>query len=155
MKQHTIQLSAREQKTLRALIKRGTVNARVMKRAQVLLQSHAGKTDEAIAKDIDATIRTVERIRKRYVKKGLKTTLYDAPRPGAEPVFDEKQEARLVAIACSTPPEEATRWTIELLRDRLLKDRVVQSVSVGTIHARLTERGIKPWLKKNVVHSEG
>jgi len=155
MKQHTIQLSARERKTLRALIKRGTVNARVMKRAQIVLQSHAGRTDAAIAEGLDSTTRTVERIRKKYVKKGLKATLIDAPRPGAKPVFNEKQEARLVAIACSTPPEEAIRWTIELLRDRLIKDGVVDTVSVGTIHARLTERGIKPWLKKNVVHSEG
>lgn len=155
MKQHTIQLSARERKTLRALIKRGSVNARVMKRTQVLLQSHAGKTDKAIAEDVDATVRTVERIRKKYCKTDLRATLYDAPRPGAEPILDEKQETRLVAIACSTPPEEATHWTIELLRDQLIRDKVVKSVSVGTIHARLTERGIKPWLKKNVVHSEG
>lgn len=155
MKQHTIQLSALEQKTLRALIRRGNVNARVMKRAQVLLQSHRGLTDEAIARAVDVSVSTVERTRKTYCNKDLQTAVYDAPRPGAEPVFDEKQEARLVAIACSTPPEEATHWTIELLRDRLLKDKVVDAVSVGTIHARLTERGIKPWLKKNVVHSEG
>lgn len=155
MKQHTIQLSARERKTLRALSRRGSVNARVMKRAQMLLQSHRGLTDEAIAKVVDVSVSTVERTRKTYCAEDLQAALYDASRPGAEPVFDEKREAHLVAIACSTPPEEATRWTIELLRDRLIKDGVVDTVSVGTIHARLTERGIKPWLKKNVVHSEG
>ena len=155
MKQHTIQLSARERKTLRALTGRGRESARVIKRAQILLQSHRGLTDEVIAKTIDVSISTAERTRKTYCAEGLQAALYDAPRPGAEPVFDEKQEARLVAIACSTPPEAESRWTIELLRDRLIKDGVVDTVSVGTIHARLCERGIKPWLKKNVVHSEG
>lgn len=126
-----------------------------MKRAQILLQSHRGLTDEAIAKAVDVSVSTVERTRKIYCVEDLQAAIHDAPRPGAKPVFDEKKEARLVAIACSAPPEETIHWTIELLRDRLIKDGVVDTVSVGTIHARLTERGIKPWLKKNVVHSEG
>ncbi|MBI4250662.1 helix-turn-helix domain-containing protein [Candidatus Uhrbacteria bacterium] len=155
MKHHIIQLSARERKTLRALTKKGRRNARELIRARILLQSDAGKTDQEIAHAVDTAVRTVERVRKHYAESGLKRALYDAPRPGAEPALNVRQEAHLVAIACSDPPAEHTHWTLELLRERLLHDKVVTAVSIGTVHARLTERGIKPWTKKNVVHSEG
>ena len=155
MKEHTIQLSARERKQLRALTRRGSENARVIKRAQVLLKSHAGKTDQKIAEEVDVTVRTVERIRKRYRSGGVDRALHDAPRPGATPVLDPKQEAYLVALACSDPPKGRKHWTLELLQKRLVRDGTVRSISYGTIYLRLRERGLKPWREKNVVHSEG
>ena len=147
MKQHTIRLSARERKKLWALTKRGSQNARVIKRAQILLNIHAGKKDSQIAQEVEGTVRTVERVRKKYCAEGLDRALRDAPRPGATPALNEKQEPHPVALACSHPPEEHVRWTVELLKDRLITEGVVKTVSVGTIHARLTERGIKPWRK--------
>lgn len=71
MKQHTIRLTARERKKLRALTQCGLQNARVIKRAQILLKSHAGKKDSQIAQEVEGTVRTVERVRKKYCAEGL------------------------------------------------------------------------------------
>ena len=128
---------------------------RVIKRAMILLKGDAGDADDDIAQAVKVSSRTVQRVRERYAEDGIERALYDAPRPGGTPRLDEKQEATLVAIACSAPPEGHTHWTIELLRAKLIDDSVVPSVSVGTIYARLAERGIKPWREKNVVHSQG
>lgn len=152
MKQYIIELSPPERVTLASLLTKGKHRARVIMRARILLESDAGKTDGAIAAHEGTSTRTVQRIRERYHNGGLDRALYDAPRSGTPPVLDPKQEAHLVALACSDPPDGHRHWTIELLRDRLRADKIVHTISVGTIHARLTERGIKPWREKNVVH---
>ena len=152
MKQYIIELSRSERASIQSIIKKGKHYARTIIRARVLLASDAGKTDAVIAAREGISTRTAQRIRERYHDGGLDRALYDAPRPGTPPVLDTKQEAYLVALACSDAPEGHTHWTIELLRERFRKDRK-KTVSVGTIHARLTTRGIKPWREKNVVHS--
>lgn len=155
MKKYIVKLSRKERTQLQTITKKGKHGSRVIKRAMTLLKSDAEKEDKEIAHHIGISIRTVQRIRKRYVDNGIEHALYDAPRPGTPPRLNEKQEAILVATACSDPPQGHTYWTIELLREKLINDNVVRSVSVGTIHARLSERGIKPWREKNVVYSEG
>ena len=154
MKKYIIKLSDKERERLRTVIRKGKYGARVIRRARVLLASDAGASDATIAAAEQVVSSTVQRIRERYHDDGLDRALFDAPRPGTPRALDDEQEARLVAIACSDPPEGRIRWTIELLREKLMRDQVVDSVSVGTIHARLTQRGIKPWREKNVVYSQ-
>ena len=154
MKKHIVKLSSGEQQKLRSMLRRGKESARVILRAHVLLKSHEGKTDQAIADAMTTTVRTVSRIRERFATGDLKRALYDAPRPGATPVFSAEAEARLIAIACSAPPVGRSAWTLELLQKQLKKDRVVKQVSTVTIWTRLRENDLKPWLKKNVVHSK-
>lgn len=153
-KKHTIKLSARQRHQLKNITTKGRHNARVIKRAQVLLASHNGSKDADIAAQVGVSVRTVERVRQRYTTDGLDRALYDAPRPGAKRKLTDKAEARLVALACSEPPEGAQHWTLELLQKRLVKDGVVESISTVSIWQHLTDRGIKPWREKNVVHSE-
>ena len=64
------------------------------------------------------------------------------------------KEAKLVAIACSGAPEGRDRWTLSLLRDKLIGDKVVLKISLDTIHRGLNKRGIKPWREKNVVRTD-
>jgi len=154
MKQHTIHLTALQRKRLQVLTQSGEAKARVIKRALVLLKSDEGLPDSDIAAHLKVSVSTIERRRRFFCAEGLEWAVFDAMRPGVRPALNDQQEAYLVAIACSDPPEGRTHWTIELLRERLIKDTLVDSVSVGTIHARLTERGIKPWREKNVVHPE-
>jgi transposase len=111
--------------------------------------------DGEIAAQVGCDLRTVARIRKRYATEGLDRALKDAPRSGQPPKITERIETRLVAIACSTPPEGATRWTLTLLQERLIADKLLTSISLNAIHEHLRERGIKPWREKNVVHSDG
>jgi transposase len=152
MKKYIIQLSATERERLHAVTRKGKYGARVIRRARVLLGSDAGVSDATIAAVEQVASSTVQRIRERYHDSGLDRALFDAPRPGTPRALDDQQEAHLVAIACSDPPEGHTHWTIELLKERMIADGITDRVAVGTIHARLAERGLKPWREKNVVH---
>lgn len=150
---HIVKLSGPQQQELRSIVSSGSHKAREINRAQVLLKSHTGMKDGDIAAHIGITIRSVERIRLRYAKGKLRQAIFDAPRSGQPATFTDTAEAHLVAIACSSPPEGAATWTLELLRKRLLKDKVVKHISTVAIWHHLKERGIKPWREKNVVRS--
>jgi transposase len=150
---HIVKLSNEEYKQLQRITRSGKHNARVIKRAHILLKAHTGYIDKDIAEHAGVSKRTVERIGKNYIEGGLDRALYDAPRPGKSPIITPKVEAHLVAIACTPPPEGAVRWTLELLRERLIDDKMVTRISLNAIHEHLSNRGIKPWREKNVVHS--
>jgi len=150
MKKYIIKLSQEKRGLLQGILSKGNHNARVIKRAMILLKSHAGETDNSIAKACSVASRTAQRVRSRYASGGLKRALYDAPRPGQAPKLDAEAEAKLVAIACSAPPQGYDHWTLELLRKKLLKDKVVSSLSRVAIWYHLKGRGIKPWREKNV-----
>lgn len=149
-----ITLTSQEKLQLIEITKKGKRSVRVVKRANALLKSEKGFADEEIAKQIETSKSTVERIRARFKEGGIKRALYDAPRPGQPAKLDSKTEAYLIAIACSNPPEGRSKWTLELLQKRLIKDKKVESISTVAILKHLSKRGIKPWLEKNVVHSE-
>jgi transposase len=152
---HIIKLSHQQRKKLESITKQGNQNARVFRRACMLLKSDARLTDQEIAKHVGVHYTTVERVRKRYSEGGLKRALYDAPRPGLTPVLDDKGEAHLIAIACSDAPEGHAHWTLELLQERLIRDKVVQRISLMSISNYLKAQKVKPWREKNVVHTKG
>lgn len=149
---HIITLSNQEINQLEKITRKGNHSARVIKRAQVLLSSDQGLTDEETADQLDIAVSTAERIRYRFSEGGVERALYDAPRSGQPTKLNPKAEAHLVATACSDPPEGRSRWTLELLQKKLIKDKKVKSISTVAIWEHLTNRGIKPWLEKNVVH---
>ena len=153
-KKHSVKLSVRQKLRLEDLVHKGRQKARDIKRAQVLLKSDEGMTDDEISESVGVSQRTVERIRQRFVKQGgLERALHDLPRSGQPSKLDDVKEAKLVAIACSEPPEGRDRWTLELLQTRLIDDKVVTTISLNSIHEHLRERGIKPWREKNVVRA--
>lgn len=149
---HIIVLSSREVARLRSMTRRGKYGALVMKRARILLKSAAGVKDVDIARAVDVTVRTVENVRRRFATDGLDRALHDAPRTGQPKKITDDDEAYLVAVACSDPPNGRTRWTLALLHQRLKEDRKT-SVTIAAIWHRLDQRGLKPWREKNVVHS--
>lgn len=151
----TVTLSRREKKILKEITGKGKSNARVIKRAYILLKTDRGETDESIAGELTVSKRTVQRVRTSYEADGLESALYDAPRTGQPAKLNDKSEAHLIAIACSDPPKGRNRWTLELLQKRMIKDKKVKTISTVAIWSHLTNRGIKPWLEKNVVCSEG
>lgn len=153
MKKYTIKLSQKERIQLQFITRRGKNGVRIIKRANVLLKSNDGKEDKDIAREAGISKRTAQRIRKRYYEEGLERSLYDNPRPGQPPKLDARAEAKLVALACSSPPEGYDYWTLELLQKRLIKDNTLSSISTVAIWYHLKKRGIKPWREKNVVRA--
>jgi transposase len=136
-KRYLVELTDGERATLTALTRKGKVAARRLKRAQILLAAADGTTDEVIAATIQCSVATVERTRKRFVAGGLEWALSEAPRPGAQRRLDGKQEAYLVALACSEPPAGREHWTMQLLADRLVELRVTATISDETVRRLL------------------
>jgi transposase len=119
-----------------------------VKRAQVLLAADAGERDGAIAATVSVGTATVYRTKRRFVEGGVEHALHDDPRPGGNRKLTGKEEALLVAIACSNPPEGRAHWTMELLAGELVRLTEHSSLSRETVRRRLTEQEIKPWQKK-------
>ncbi len=140
-KRFIVDLSTSEREELLTLTSKGTVRARKMKRAQILLKAADGWTDAAIVKALNVSRPCVERLRKRFVIGGLQRALNDDPRPGQTRKLDGKQEARLIAEACSAPPAGHARWTLRLLADRV--------VSLG-FSGKISRETVRQVLKKTI-----
>jgi transposase len=136
-KRYRVTLTDPERTHLLTLIKKGTVSARKLSRAHTLLQADAGATDEAIATALHLGMATVERIRKRFVEEGLEAALAERARPGGRRKLDGKQEAFLIALACSPPPEGRQCWTMQILADKLVALRMVEAISDETVRRTL------------------
>src|SRR6266496_809216 len=144
---YRVELSQDERDELTALLSGGTHAARKLKRAQILLAADAGAGDEDIAISVAVGGSTVYRTKRRFVESNLEAALSEDPRPGAERKLSGKEEALLVATACSSPPEGRARWTLELLADELVRLTEHDSISRETVRRRLAENGLKPWRK--------
>ena len=132
-----IYLKDKERVELEQLIRSGTNSARVIGRARTLLlldrSQGENRAIQEVAKAAMASRRTVSNIKRRYFEGGTKGALYDKPRPGAKRKIDGEVEARLIALACSDPPEGRERWTLRLLADELVALEVVESISHVTV----------------------
>lgn len=153
---HTVYFlrSSDERTELLSIIRKGKENARVIGRARILVKLNDNISIKTISHDVLVCEKTVKRIRARYVEGGIKRALYDLPRPGQPCKLNQKAEAHLVLLACGEPPKGRERWTLELLQKQMMKDKKVDSISDVCILRYLTNRKIKPWVEKNVVHAE-
>jgi transposase len=145
---YRVELSQDERDELTALLSGGTHAARKLKRAQILLAADAGASDEDIAINIAVGGSTVYRTKRRFVEDSLEAALSEEPRPGAERKLSGKEEALLVATACSNPPAGRARWTLELLAGAMVKLTEHEDLSRETVRRRLAENHLKPWRKQ-------
>jgi transposase len=144
---YRVELSQTERAELTALVSGGKHAARKLKRAQILLAADAGAGEEEIARNVGVGGSTVYRTKRRFVLGNLEAALTEEPRPGMNRKLSGKEEALLVATACSTPPAGRARWTLELLADELVKLTEHTSLSRETVRRRLAENALKPWRK--------
>ena len=140
LKKYVIKLTPEERSALTALTSRGRASVRRIKRALVLLAADDGDRDEEIAGTVRVGVRSVERIRQRFVEEGLDAALSEHPRPGKPRLLNGRQEVYLIALTGSTPPAGRAQWTMQLLADRLVELKVVESISDETVR-RALKRG--------------
>jgi transposase len=140
MKKHRVTLTAAERGELERLLARGKADVRKLKHAQILLKADQAEggpawADERIVVALDVGIATVQRLRQRFVEEGLQAALspYRIGKRLYQRKLDGEQEAKLIALACSTPPEERGRWTLRLLAGRMVKLEHVDSLSHETV----------------------
>lgn len=131
---YPVRLSDEEREQLRSIARTGKQSARVIQRAQILLWSDEGKQDKEIIAVLGCAPMTVSSTRERWVKE---KRLEDLRRMGSKPKLDAKQESLLIALACSDAPEGRAEWTMQLLADRLVELKAVDSISDETVRRRL------------------
>jgi transposase len=119
-KKYSVDLTDDEREQLLQLTRHGKPAARKVTRARILLKAADGLTDDQIATTLDVGVATVERTRKRFVEQGF-GALNERSRPGARPKLTGKQQAHVVAVACSAAPEGHTHWTMRLLAGKVVE----------------------------------
>lgn len=144
MHKEIVQLTETEHQKLQELVRKGENKARVITRARILLLSDQGWEDQKVADALQVGRATVERIRRRAVRESVEIALVDRPRPGSERKLNAKQEAQLVAIACSDPPPGRKRWTIRLLVEEVVKQGVVDRISFETVRRVVKKTVLDP-----------
>ena len=116
-------------------------------RQQLSIQEHFWRRNAASQPDCRAIGSTVYRTKRRFVLGNLEAALSEEPRPGAKRKLTGKEEALLVATACSSAPAGRARWTLELLAEAIVKLTLHESLSRETVRRRLAENDLKPWRK--------
>ena len=143
-----VELSEAERTELQGMLSGGRHAVRRLKRAQILLATDAGQSDEAIATSVAVSASTVRRTKRRFVEGSLERALSEEHRPGARRKLSGQEEALLVATACADPPEGRARWTLELLAGELVRLTEHETLSRETVRRRLAENALKPWREK-------
>ena len=136
-----VRLSGEQRRELKQVGRSGRQPARTLVHARILLKADVagpGWDDDRIAEALECSAGTVARVRKTFVAGGLDAALHRKKPTGRQyRKLDGAQEARLVALACSTPPDGRARWTLKLLADRLVELEVVEAISDETVRRTL------------------
>ena len=157
-KRYRVTLTVEEREGLDRMISRGKADARKLVHARVLLQADASEggpdwMDTRIAEAVRVSVRTIERVRQRFVEEGLEAALLPKPSPRVYArKLDGEQEAKLVAMACSAPPEGKKRWTLRLLAERMVELEVVTELSHETVRQTLKKECAQTASAADVVH---
>ncbi len=143
-KKYIIKLSEEERKELDALTTKGKAKVRRVRRARILLLADEDFPDDFIAFAVGCGRATVERTRKRCILEGLEAALSEKPRPGGKPKLTGEEEAIVIALACSNPPEDRSRWTLRLLADKAVELIDHDSLSYETVRKTLKKTKSNP-----------
>lgn len=155
---YVVKLTGEERSGLKAVVSKGKAASWKRQRAQALLLCDQGADglgwiDARIAEAVACTRQSVENWRKKAVEEGPLSLLERKPHPPKVPKLDGEGEARLVALACSKPPEGRTRWTLQMLADALVELQVVDSICDETVRQGLKKKRAQALAQGHVVHS--
>ena len=146
---YKVELTQSERFALIETSGRGKPLARTVKRALALLKADEGLADREAAEAVSISAATVARVRRRFVEEGLEAAINDRPRSGRERKLSGRQEAHLVAIACSSPPEGHVNWTLHLLADKVVAMEFAGSISLETVRQILKKTNSSRGRKRN------
>ncbi len=144
----TIHLTKSEVEELRGIIAKGSHTAHTFRVAYILLNCDEGKysdkvTNDQISKVLKIGMRTIDRIKKRFVEEGLEATLErQATRRVYERKTDGDVEAKLVTLCCSEPPKGFAKWSLRLLADKMVELKYVESISHVTVRSVLKKTNL-------------
>lgn len=139
-RKYIVKLTDEQKEKLNNTIDKGIHSSREIKRAKILLLADQNKQDNEVAQIVGYTAQQVQNIRKRFFIEGLDSSLKEKPRPGAPRKLDDKGEAYAIAIACSNPPEGRSCWTMQMIADKLVELKYVDSISDDLVRLRLKKK---------------
>jgi len=148
-KKYIVDLETDEQEMLTGLITSGTQRVRKTNHAHILLKADDGWTDQQISEALNVSVPTIERVRQQFVEAGLQQALI--PRKTSrkyQHLMDGCQEAHLLALACSQPPQGHRRWSLRLLASEMVRLEYLEDVSYVTVQHVMQDNELKPWLKE-------
>lgn len=145
---YVVDLNDQEREHLLEVTRHGRSSARKIKRAHILLKAVQDLSDKQIAQTVDTSTNTVFRTRKRFVEEGL-DALNERPRSGQPPKLDGKQQAHIIAVACSDPPQGHTHWTLRLLAAKVVQLGFAESISPETVRKTLKKTNSSPGRESN------
>ncbi len=148
-KRYRINLTQDEQEQLLDIARKGKSSARKLKRSLILCKADEGLTDQQVSRALLVGPSTVSRVRRRFVEEGLGSALKERPRPGQRRKLDGKQEAHLVAVACTPAPEGRAHWTLRLLADRVVALEFADSISPETVRQVLKKTNSNRGRRRN------
>ena len=144
VKRYVVRLSADERRELEAMIRKGKSPAQRLLKARILLKADVsedgeGWSDSRIIEALETSGSMVYRVRKQLVEEGVEAVLSRKARaaPAVPRIFDGEKEARLIALACSKPPEGHARWSLRLLESKVVELGIVEAASDSTIQRAL------------------
>lgn len=137
-----LQLTPEDVEALKKFTRNGTKNVREINRAYILLWLHKGKKMAEIEDFLDVERTAIWRTKKNYLEKGLDHAIKDNPRSGQPKKYKQKQEAEIIALACSDPPEGRQRWTLELLASEAKKSTGIQTINRESIRLILKKTNV-------------
>lgn len=149
VKKYVIALSQEEQQWLEQFTTTGKHAAYQMNHARILLKADRNQDggswcDVAIQAAFDVSLRTIERVRQRFVEEGLAAGLKQRPGAGRKRQMQGEQETHLIALRCSEPPQGQARWTLRLLADQMMALGYVESISHETVRQTLKKTSYNP-----------
>jgi putative transposase len=124
-----IKLKKKEREFLREFLKKGTQKARAIARANILLLADEGWETDTISKMVKVHRQRIWRIKKRFIREGLKSSLEEKPRSGQPVKYTKKHEAEIIAQACTTAPNGRKRWTVRLLAKKLKNKEGLKTIN--------------------------
>ena len=137
-----VKLSPSEIEFLRTFKSSGKRSQREYDRASILLLLDKGKLDAEIVDFLEVERTTVWRTRKRYLEEGLEKSLQEKERSGQPKKYGDKQQAEVIALACSDPPQGRAKWSLELLTEKLSHQKGLKSINRETIRLILKKTNV-------------
>ena len=145
---YTIHLTKPEREDLLAIINKGSHSSQTFRTAYILLNCDEGKysekvTNEQISKVLKVGMRTIDRVKKRFMEEGIETVLERRPtqREYATKI-DGDAEAKLVTLCCSEPPKGYSKWSLRLLADKMVELHYLESISHVTVRSVLKKTNL-------------
>lgn len=150
MIRYTVKLTKAEVEELQAIINKGSHTSQTFRTAYILLNCDEGKysdkvTNEQISKVLKVGMRTIDRVKKKFIEEGFEAVLERRPTTRVyEKKTDGDVEAKLVTLCCSEPPKGYAKWSLPLLADKMVELKYVESISHVAVRSILKKTNLNP-----------